>query len=180
MLWLQDGEAHIAGALETFAALITNVPAFSFPLFSSCPRTRRRLDLLFTFAHAVSPSVVPPSPLPAWTSSRHRCGAISSLGPGFSELPQHSLLGNLISCLQLLTYSQELQTQVPAGPSGSRQRGMLWREGLQPFYKTSVSKSCSRPVGSLHSPPPPAPPGCSLWRVRQSSLHLLSIYYVSP
>lgn len=63
--WLQDCEDHIAGALETLAALVTDVvPALSFrPLSSSCPRTYRRRDPLFTFAHAVSPSVVPPSPL---------------------------------------------------------------------------------------------------------------------
>lgn len=63
LLWLQECEAHVAGALEMLAGLVTNVLAF-FPLFSSfCPGTHRRLDLLFTFAHAVSPSVVPSSPL---------------------------------------------------------------------------------------------------------------------
>lgn len=36
LLWLQDCKKHIAGALETLAALVTNViPAFSSPVFPS-------------------------------------------------------------------------------------------------------------------------------------------------
>lgn len=49
-------------------------------------------------------------------------GATSTLGPGFSERPEPSLLGNLISCFELLISSQGLQTQVPAEPSSSGQK----------------------------------------------------------
>lgn len=60
----------VLATCESISCSFTEVvPASSFPPLSSCPGTCRRLDLLFTFAHAVSPpSVVPPSPLPTWTS----------------------------------------------------------------------------------------------------------------
>lgn len=100
LLWPQDCEAQVAGALEMLAGLVTNVLAPSS--LSSPPFVPEHagdltcsLPLHMLFLHLwCLPPPRPPGHLPDPGVS-----TTATLGPRFSEWPEHSLLGNLISCL---------------------------------------------------------------------------------
>lgn len=173
LLWLQDGEAHIAGALAMLAGLVTNVLAF-FPLFSSfCPGTRRRLDLLFTFAHAVSPSVVPPSPLPAWTSSRPRCRC--HLHPGTSVLSGLSIpsWGTGSPAFNCCVPPRGCKLRCLQNPAAQVKKERCGGKDCSPFRRLLLLRAA--PILWPAFTPRPHPLASSLWRVGQSGSHLLCV-----
>lgn len=173
MSWLQDCEDHIAGALETLAALVTDVvPALSFrPLSSSCPGTYRRRDPHFTFAHAVSPSVVPPPPCPPGYPSRPRCGEVPPLG----NLPPSPWDLGSQSCLSIPSQRPLVADLLPgvanAGACRTQQirpkRSVVKRRTaaiLEEFRFQELLPSC----GQALRPPLLPLSACSLRRVCQS------------
>lgn len=115
------------------AALTTDaVTLFSFPsASSSCPGSCRRLNLPFTFACGHSSWEAFPS---------------SSLGPGVSELLKHLLLGTWSSAFDHGLTPKSYKVIDACWTQQIRSRGMLWREGPQPFGEIPVSKTCFRPV----------------------------------